>query len=391
MPLTEIKLKNLKPKDKQYKISDEKGLRAVIYPHGGKYWQLKYRYGGKEKSFSIGVYPEISLKEARIKAEDARKLIREGIDPSQKKQEVKRAKLAENQNSLENIAREWYETQKRGWTERHAKYVMRRLELDLFPTLGHKAINEIKPLDLLAALKTVEKRGALDIARRLLQTTGQIYRYAVIHGNTTYDITSGLAQGLSKPQKKKHYASLDEKDLPEFINKIQNYDGEPLTKLALNLILLTFVRTSELRGARWEEIDLDKKQWVVPAERMKMSEKHIVPLSKQAINVINEVAKFTGEREFLFTHRTNPTKCMSNNTMLYAMYRMGFHSRATVHGFRATASTILNEHGFRSDVIERQLAHAERNKVRASYNHAQYLNERTDMMQWWGDYLGKRR
>lgn len=389
MPLTEIKLKNLKPKEKQYKVTDEKGLRILVHPNGSKYWQLKYRIGGKEKSLSIGVYPEVSLKEARDKRDDARKLIRDGIDPSQQKQEAKHAALTNNQNSFESIARQWHEDQKKAWTEKYAQTVLRRLEIDLFPTLGKKPINEIKPLDLLAVLKKVEQRGAQDIARRLLQTTGQIYKYSVIHGKTTYDITSGLSGGLSKPKKKEHYASLSEQELPEFLTKLESYDGKPLTKLALKLLILTFVRTNELLGAKWNEFDLDKKEWRIPASRMKMSEQHIVPLCNQAIEVIKEISKHSGDREYLFPNNVSFAKPMSNNTMIFAMYRLGYHSRATVHGFRATASTILNENGFRADVIERQLAHSERNEVRASYNHAQYLTERTDMMQWWGDYLNK--
>ena len=249
MALTEVTLKNLKPKDKQYKKADDKGLRILIHPNGGKYWQIKYRFGGKEKLFSLGVYPEVSLKEARIRTEEVRKLIRDGVDPSQKKKEDKRQRQASYENSLENIARGWHEDQRKGWTERHAKYVLRRLELDLFPTLGNRPINEIDPLELLEVLKRVEKRGAIDIARRLLQTTGQIYRYAVIHGKTKFDITPGLVDGLSKREKTKHFASLQEKDLPEFIEKFQNYEGELLTKLALRLLITTFVRTGELRGA----------------------------------------------------------------------------------------------------------------------------------------------
>ena len=389
MPLTNTTCKNLLALEKPKKYFDEKGLYLEVMPSGSKYWRLKYRFDKKEKRLAVGVYPEISLKEAREAREAARILIRNNIDPSKKKQEEKKAKFTENSNSLETISRAWHESQSKGWTERHAKYVLRRLELDIFPTLGTKAINKIKPLDLLNALKQVEERGAIDIAKRLLQTTGQIYRYAVIHGITTYDITSGLTAGLSKPKKKEHFASLSENELPEFIAKFQNYDGETLTKLALKLLIYTFVRTGEARGAKWEEFNLDKKQWVIPAERMKMKEKHIVPLSKQVLAIIKQIEPLTGGQEFLFTHRTNYSKCMSNNTMLYAMYRMGYHSKATVHGFRATASTILNEHGFRADVIERQLAHGERNKVRASYNHAQYLKERVDMMEWWGNYLSK--
>lgn len=245
---------------------------------------------------------------------------------------------------------------------RHANYVLRRLEADIFPAFGFKPINEIVAPELLAALRAIENRGAVDIAKRALQTTGQIFRYAVATGRAERDISSDL-RGVLKNRKPKNLTRLEEKELPEFMEKLEVYDGELQTKLGLKLIILTMVRTTELRGARWEEIDLERKEWHIPAERMKMREKHIFPNTK------------------------NPRTYISENTLLYAMYRMGYHSRATVHGFRGTASTILNEHGFNSDHIERQLAHAPRNKVRAAYNHAQYLKERIKMMQWWADFL----
>ncbi|MBT4922531.1 MAG: tyrosine-type recombinase/integrase [Rickettsiales bacterium] len=387
MALTNTTCKNIKPLDKVKKYYDERGLILEVMPNGSKYWRLKYRILGKEKKLAFGVYPEVSLKEARDKRDEARELLRLGIDPAQKKKEVKKLKQHNAENSLESVARAWYDDQKKAWSERYANSVIRRLEADLFSNLGSKPINDIEPLDLLAVLKKVEKRGAPDMARRLLQTTGQIYRYAVIHGKTKFDITSGLVDGLSKPEKVRHFASLSEKELPEFLERLKEYDGESLTRLALELLILTFVRTNELLGARWDEIDLDKKEWRIPASRMKMKEIHIVPLSSQSIKLIRQIALFSGEREFLFPSQTNSKKSMSNNTMLFAIYRLGYHSRATSHGFRSTASTILNENNFRPDIIERQLAHVERNKVRASYNHAQYLKERTEMMQWYGNYL----
>lgn len=389
MSLTDVLAKKAKPKEKPYKLSDADGMYLSIRPNGSKYWQMKYRFAGKEKTLSLGVYPEISLKEAREKKDEARKLLRNGIDPTENKKQQKRQQLATTAHSFENIAKEWYNDQKPSWTERHAHYVLRRLELDIFPTLGFRPINEIKPIELLGVIKAVEKRGAIDIAKRLLQTCGQIYRYAVIHDKTEYDISSGLKDGLSKPEKKKHFTSLPEKDLPEFLQNLELYDGSLQTKLAIKLLILTFVRTTELRGARWEEFDFDKKEWRIPAQRMKMREEHIVPLSKQALEIIEEIKLLSSHREHLFPNYAKPLSFMSENTMLYALYRMGYHSRTTVHGFRATASTILNENGFRSDVIERQLAHGERNKVRASYNHAQYLPERKAMMQWWADYLAR--
>lgn len=389
MKLTDIKLRSIKSKDKPYKLSDGQGLYLLVNPKGNKYWRYKYRLNGKEKLCALGVYPDIPLKEAREKCLEARKLIREGIDPVQVRNEKKQHQIAASENSFENIARTWHTDQKASWTPHHAANVIKRMETDIFPKLGHRSITDIKPIELLSAIKEVEKRGAMDIARRLLQTCGQIYRYAIIHRQVEYDITVGLKDGLSKPGKKKHHPSLTEKDLPEFLERLDAYDGELQTKLALELLLLTFVRTTELIGIKWQEIDYAKREIKIPAERMKMKEDHIVPLSNQALAVIEQLKGLTGHKEYVFPSHTNPKNYMSNNTMLYAMYRMGYHSRATPHGFRATASTILHEHGFNSDIIELQLSHAERNKVKASYNFAKRLPERHKMMQWWADYLDR--
>ena len=388
MPLTDTSIRNAKPEDKQRRIADGKGLTLLIKPNGGKYWRFRYRHSGKEKEISFGVYPEVSLKEARDKCDEARKLLREGIDPSQDRQEAKRQEIIETTNSFEIVAREWLENQKARMTERHAYYVLKRLEGNIFPTLGNRPINTITAPELLSVIRVIEDRGAIDIAKRMNQTFGQILRYAIATGRAERDISSDL-RGALKTRKTENHASLAEKELPEFFAKLENYDGDLQTKLAFKFLVLTFVRTIELRGARWDEINLDKAEWRIPAERMKMSETHIVPLSKQAIAILEELKPMNGHREHVFPNRNKPLTYISENTLLYALYRMGYHSRATTHGFRATASTILNEHGFRPDVIERQLAHAERNKVRASYNHAQYLPERREMMQWWADYLDR--
>lgn len=386
MTLTDTALRNIKPDSKQYKLADTRGMYLLITPQGGKYWRLKYRYGGKEKTLALGVYPEVSLKEAREKRDKARKLLSEGNDPSQLKKQEKLKQRINSENSFEKVAREWHEHQILGWTGRHARSVIRRLELDLFPTLGSRPIHEITAPQLLAVLRQIEARDAIDIAHRALQTSGQIFRYAIATGKAERDISADL-RGALRTRKKENYARLSEKELPEFLLKLKEYDGDLQTKLAFKFLLLTFVRTGELRGARWEEINFEKSEWRIPAERMKMRDPHIVPLSTQTITVLKELEPVSSHREHLFPNRNKPMSCISENTLLYALYRMGYHGRATTHGFRATASTILNEHGFRSDVIERQLAHAERNKVRASYNHAQYLPERREMMQWWGNYL----
>ncbi len=392
MPLTDIIVRNAKAQKKQYKLPDGKGLHLLVHPNGSKYWRFRYRFAGKENTLALGIYPEITLKEARDKRDYTRKQISEGIDPSQQKKIEKLTKHINTENSFENIAREWHENKKSNWTERHASYVLKRLEADIFPAVGFRPIDEITAPELLAAVREVEKRGALDIAHRVMQTSGQIFRYAIATGRATRDISADL-KGALQSRKKKHFNRLQEKELPEFLQKLKKYDGEYdgdiQTRLALKLLVTTFVRTGELRGACWEEIDLDKKEWRIPAERMKMKEEHIVPLSKQALAILEELTPITGHRALIFPNRNKPVLPISENTVLYALYRMGYRGRATVHGFRATASTILHEHGFNSDVIELQLSHAERNKVKANYNFARHLPERHKMMQWWADYLDR--
>jgi integrase len=389
MPLTDIKCKSLEPKEKSYKVSDEKSLYLEIMPSGSKYWRFKYRFAEKENRLAFGVYPEVSLKEAREKRDKARKQIADGINPSQAKKLDKLQVKINNQNSFEIIAREWHSKQTERWTPRHAHYVLKRLEADIFTELGSRPINEITTPELLHALQKIEKRGAIDIAHRALQTCGQIFRFAIATGRANRDLSTDLKGALTS-KKKTNYSRLEENELPEFLAKLEKYDGELQTKLALKFLILTFVRTKELRGARWDEINFESKEWHIPAERMKMRQKHIVPLSKQSLALIKEIQKINGNREFLFpSQTTNPNKTISENTVLYAIYRMGYHSRTTAHGFRGTASTILNEEGFNKDYIERQLAHGERDTVRASYNYAQYLPHRHKMMQWWADYLDK--
>ncbi len=361
-------------------------MYLLIKPDGSKYWRLKYRLAGKEKLLALGVYPEISLAEARDKRTEARKSINLGQDPLVLKQENARNLKLDHKNSFESIAREWLDHQKNIWTPRHSLYVTRRLESDIFPKLGGRPITQISAPELLDVLRIIESRGALDIAHRAHQTCGQIFRYAIATGCAQRDITQDL-RGALKPKKTKNHAYLKAQEIPEFLRKLKEYDGEKLTQFALRLLILTFVRTNELRGALWSEFNFEDREWRIPAERMKMRQTHIVPLSEQALKVLEEIKTLEIPSPFLFPNARNYHKPMSENTVLYALYRMGYHSRATGHGFRATASTILNEKGFRADVIERQLAHGERNAVRASYNHAEYLPERREMMTWWGNYL----
>jgi len=304
------------------------------------------------------------------------------------KKEEKLQIIIKTENSFELVAREWHSKQKDSWTEKQGVKVLRRLEMDIFPVIGFKTIEDIAAPELLSALRAAEERGATYTAHQNLQTCGRIFRYAIATGKARYDISASL-KGALKTHKPKNHKNLPENDLPEFLQNLEKYDGDNLTKLALKLTILTFLRTGEVRGARWEEINFDKKEWRIPAHRMKMRDEHIIPLSTQAFALLKEIQKISGNWDNVFPGRVNPTNCMSENTMLYATYRMGYHGRTTVHGFRATASTILNENGFNRDVIERQLSHLERNQVRGAYNHAEYLPERTKMMQWWADYLDR--
>jgi integrase len=386
MSLTDAKVRNAKVRTKQYKLSDGEGLFLVIMPSGSKYWRLRYFFAGKEKVLALGVYPHISLAEAREKRAQARKMIAAGRDPSDEKKEAKRAAESKSANTFEAIGREWFEKRKHGWTPSYSKRTLAQLERYIFAKLGPRPIADVAASEVLAMLRAVEDKGILETAHRMMQLTGQIFMYAIATGRAERNPARDLRGALKAPIVK-HYSFLKDSDLPLFLKALEKYDGHPQTKLALRLLLLTFVRTTELRAANWDEIKWEKGEWRIPPERMKMRELHIVPLSKQTISLLRELQKHSGDRSYLFPNEHNPATFMSENTMLYALYRMGYHSRTTGHGFRSTASTILNEHGFPPDVIERQLAHTERNAVRAAYNHAQYLPERRKMMQWWADYL----
>ncbi|MDQ3730746.1 MAG: integrase arm-type DNA-binding domain-containing protein, partial [Pseudomonadota bacterium] len=380
MALTDTAVRNAKPRDRAYKLTDGHGLYLLVQPTGAKYWRLKYRVGRKQMALALGVYPDVSIAEVRERRREARKLLSNGQDPAEVKRENKRQRKSQSENSFENIAREWHENQKGRWTTSHAYCVLRSLESEVFPIIGAKPIHEISAPVILEVVQRIEKRNALDTASRVLQRVSSIYRYAISTGRTTYNPAGDLV-GALKTRKVQHRAALMRPELPEFLARLQAYDGRPETRQALQLVVLTFVRSHELRGAKWDEFDFDRAEWRIPASRMKITAEHIVPLSRQAIAILEALKPLTGRYDLVFPNQNNLTRPMSENTLLYALYRMGYHQRATVHGFRATASTILNEMGFRADVIERQLAHAERNKVRAPYHRSEYLEDRRKMMQ----------
>jgi integrase len=390
--LTHIQCQNAKCESgsKGYKLSDGGNLYLYVQEKG-KYWRLNYRFNGKQKTMAIGVFPRITLAMARDKREEAKLILDQGKDPNEEKKVGKLTKQVEYENNFENIAREWHSQNIHRWKPKHAARILIRLENNVFPFIGKRPIKAITPPELLVVGRKVEQREAYDLAHRVLQTCSQIFRYAVATGRAERDITPDL-RGALKTAKTVNHARLDESELPAFLKALECYEevgGNTLTKLGLKLLVLTFVRNGELRGASWSEIDFDKKEWRIPAERMKAKEEHIVPLCKQSIKILLQIKEITDQvyGDYLFPSRQSPRKTMSENTFMSAIKALGYKDKTTAHGFRGMASTILNENGWRADVIERQLAHSERDQVRAAYNHAQYLPERRKMMDWWGDYV----
>lgn len=387
MPLTEIAVRNAKARAKPVRLFDSGGLYLEIAPSGGKWWRFKYRFTEKEKRLSLGVYPEVSLKAARAKRDEARRLLADGIDPSEHRQQSKSA-LAKGANSFETIAREWFAKFSENWVDTHSTKIIRRLERDLFPWLGARPINSITAPELLSALRRIESRGALETAHRAMQNCGQVFRYAVATGCAERDPTGDL-RGALPPVKEKHHASIrDPRAIGALLRAIDGYEGSLVTKCALRLAPLLFVRPGELRRAEWTEFNLDAAEWRIPAERMKMREQHIVPLSTQAVAILRELHALTGARRYVFPGARSSSRPMSENTVNAGLRRLGYaKDEMTGHGFRSIASTLLNEQGWHRDAIERQLAHAERDNVRAAYNFAEHLPERRKMMQAWADYL----
>lgn len=390
MALTDLSVRTAKAGPTLQKLSDGRGLQLHITPTGSKLWRWAYRYAGKQKLMALGIYPDISLAQARQAADAARKLLAVDVDPmaQRKVDKINRQQAADN--TFKAVAMTWWDHWKSARSARHADYVIRRLQADIFPVLGERPIDEIQAPELVQMTKAIEKRGALDIAKRSLQTCGQVFRYAIAHGLATRNPATEIKPGdVLKTRKKQNYARLDAKELPELLRKIETYQGSPVTRLAMKLMALTFVRTSELIGARWEEFDLENARWDIPAARMKMRTLHIVPLSSQAIILLRTLYTLTGHRALLFPGDRNHEKPMSNNTILKALERMGYKGRMTGHGFRGIASTILHEQGQEHAHIELQLAHQERDNTSAAYNHALYLKPRAKMMQAWSDYLDR--
>jgi integrase len=387
MSLTDTAVRNAKAADKPYKLTDEKGLYLQVSTTG-KYWRMNYRFAGKQKTMAFGVYPDVSLAAARERRDEARKLLANDTDPSLVKATKKQAKYEAAENTFEAVAREWYAKKLPTWAPATAKKVRRYLEKDIFPWLGNRPIKDIGAPDLLATVRRVESRGALELAHRIREYSGQVFRYAVATGRAERD-PSGDLRGALPPVKSKHHASVtDPKQIGDLLRALNSYTGSFITKCALQLAPMVFVRPGELRHAEWAEIDLDTAEWRIPGPKMKMKDRHIVPLSKQAVEIFKAIQPLTGSGRYVFPGLRTHERPMSENTINGALRRLGYEKdEMTGHGFRSMASTLLHEQGWPHEAIERQLAHAERNAVSAAYNYAEHLPKRREMMQHWADYL----
>jgi integrase len=388
MQLTDTKIRNAKPKTKQYKVFDTGGLFLIVAPSGGKWWRLKYRFGGKEKQLSLGTYPEVGLAQARVRRDQMRQQVADGIDPAQVRK-ARKASKSKTENTFEVIAREWHTKFTPTWKPGHAKRLMRRLERDAFPWLGDRPILEIKAPEMLRVLRRIESRGALETAHRVRVTCGQVFRYAVATGRAERDPTADL-KGALPPKKTKHLAAItDPKQVGGLLRAMDGYQGSFPVQCALKLAPLLFVRPVELRHMEWTEVDLEAAEWNIPADKMKMNQPHLVPLARQAVSILEELKPLTGSGKYVFPSPRTSKRPMSDNAVLSALRRMGIEkSEMTGHGFRAMARTIIDEVlRFRPDIIEHQLAHVVRDPLGRAYNRTQHLPERRKMMQVWADYL----
>jgi integrase len=391
--LTEAEIKNAKPRDKDYKLYDEAGLYLLVRSSGTRVWRLPYRmkkHANAEKAsyntYTLGQYPEMGSSEARKLRDEIKAMVREGINPNKTKEAKRLDNLGHNERTFEYIAREWFLRQT--WVEKHRKNIERTFEKDVFPRIGSMQIDQVTPRDIIGVIEEIAARDAPDVAQRISQHSTKVFDYAINKGLCDYNPAQGRSAVIKK-KKVKHRPHLHEKDIPEFLEKLESYQGGMLVQLALKLLLYTFVRPGELRNARWEEFSEAEALWRIPAHRMKMNRPHTVPLSKQALKTLKELRKISGHTDLLFPGQRGSDKPISDVTMLKAFKIMGYvgDKKIVPHGMRGTASTILNENGFNSDVIEYQLAHLEKNKTRRAYNHSEYLEDRKTMMQWYADKL----
>jgi integrase len=393
LKLTEVKVKNAKPQAKNYKLADGYGLYLLITREGGKHWRWKYRVNGREKQMAFGSWPVVTLAEARDLHINARRVLAKGIDPmAQRKAEKTSAKIVAGE-TFKAVAEAWYEQWKGDKNEDHAESVWRRINGDILPVIGHLPISKIETPAIVAVAKRIEARGASELARRAIGNIEQVYRFANVHGITTHNPTLNMKpRDVLKSVPTKNYARIGARELPDLLRKIDVYRGTHVTRIAILLLTHTFVRTSELIKAPWEEFDFKAKRWTIPAERMKGTAyptPHIVPLATQTLALLETLHSLTGDQALLFPGERDRKKPMSNNTILKGLERMGYKGLMTGHGFRGLASTIMHEKNFDTEHINLQLGHMNRNRVSAAYNHAKYLPQRTEMMQWWANYLEK--
>ena len=386
MPLNDMQIRRAKPEAKAYTLGDGQGLSLLIEPNGSKSWRFRYRFAGKPKMISLGVYPTITLADARSRRDDARKLVAEGKNPSEVRKEQKIALQTESESAFEKIATEWHQMKSTKWSEGYASDIMEAFQNDIFPYVGTRPVGEIKPLELLNVLRKIEKRGALEKMRKVRQRCSEVFRYAIATGRAEFNPAADLSSALEVHQSN-HFPFLKADEIPDFLCALDSYTGSRLVQIATKLLMITGVRTIELRAALWSEFDLDNAIWEIPAERMKMRRSHLVPLSTQALDLLNELNIMTGSYRYVFPGRNDPNKPMSEASINQVIKRIGYGGKLTGHGFRHTLSTILHERGFNSVWIEIQLAHIDKNTIRGTYNHANYYEKRIIMLQWYSDFI----
>jgi integrase len=388
MSLTDAKLRALRGRGSPFKVADGEGLYVLVAPNGSRLWRLAYRYLGKQKTLAMGKYPQMSLLEARRAREEAKRQLAGGSDPAVVRKRNKREKLMSAGNTFEAVANEWFALNEGRWVKTYASRLRGRLDGDLLPALGKRPIAEIEPLEVLDAIRGIEKRDAIEMAKRVMQMASGVFRYGVATAKCRRDPTADLRGALQPSKPTKNRAALAAAELPIFMTQLKSYDGDEFTRLGLELLVLTFVRTGELRFARrpeFENLEGQHPLWRIPSERMKMRRPHLVPLAPRAVTIVRRLQTLAGKSEYLFP-ATTKAGVISENTLLFALYRMGYHKRATVHGFRSTASTILNEAEFNRDWVEMQLAHFD-GSVRGVYNAAEWLSGRREMMVWWATHI----
>mgnify|MGYP001852912123 FL=1 len=381
-----MQIRRAKPEAKAYTLGDGQGLSLLIEPNGSKSWRFLYRYAGKPKMISLGVYPTITLAEARARRDEARKIVAEGKNPSEVRKEQKLALRIQSENAFEKIAREWHQMKSAKWSAGYASDIIEAFQNDIFPYVGTRPVGEIKPLELLNVLRKIEKRGALEKMRKVRQRCSEVFRYAIATGRAEFNPAADLSSAL-EVHKSNHFPFLKSDEIPDFLRALDSYAGSRLVQIATKLLMVTGVRTIELRAALWQEFDLDNAIWEIPAERMKMRRPHLVPLSTQALGFLNELKSMTGNYRYVFPGRNDPNKPMSEASVNQLIKRIGYAGKLTGHGFRHTLSTILHENGFNTAWIEMQLAHVDKNTIRGVYNHAQYIEDRKKMMQWYSDFI----